>query len=1041
MIKSILPLIACLLAVSGGFSQKPVALQALNLFNGKQPESFSIFNPAAESKQEFSGYVKNSYALTIRSEVFNQLKSSDPGLFRLELPEPFNIQLDLYKVNVYSHSARIKTSEGVSIAPNPNHHFYRGMIHGNINSLAIVSVFENRIQIFYADETGNKRIQQTKDGNYIAFSDTDLIIPKQLDCFTEDTKDYHPDPPTSTNRSLTGNCVEVYVEADYKSYLDNGSSLANTEAWVADLWNEVITLYDNESIPVTVSDVLVYTTSDPYAGLNSTNAVLTAFANHIDTLTYNGRLAHLLSTRTLGGGIAYLDVLCSNSVPCAFSASLTTTIVPVPTYSWNVEVVTHEMGHNMGSQHTHACAWNGNNTQIDDCGNQWAANNGQTPEGAACYNPNVPILPASGTIMSYCHLIGGIGINFNNGFGPLPGDRIRAEYNTAQCNTGTCTPPLCTSLTNPGPNALNVDVYANLFWASASGANGYKLTIGTTPNGFEILNNADLGLVTTYNPINALPFNTIIFVKIVPYNELGEASCTYQSFTTEPDSPPLCTQLTSPLGDATNVSLTAVIQWAHSAGNQLGYKITIGTTPTGGQIANLVDVGNVISYDPPGYLPHSATIYVKITPYGTAGDVPGCTTQSFNTIIPIPGDFCTMAINLPCGTSISGNTTLAYPDPEATNCGTPIEAPGIWFTFLGNGQNTVLSTCSQYGYDIKLNAYSGSCSGFVCVTGNDDYCNTGSLISFPTTNGVTYYVLVQGWGGQVGSFTLTRTCYSGPFYCPSQGINASIEWIKTVAFAGFTKQSGSSTYSDFTNETISLSRGGVHAISITPQFAQATRNEFYRVWIDFNKDGDFADTGEQVFAAGPTQTPATGNITIPLSVTTGTTRLRVSMRYNAAPLACDAFAFGEVEDYTVNIRCNMVTVATDGGNGSLRNVSMCADDNEPVLFASSLNNQTILITAGPIVADGSWKWMPTAGSNITIKAEGTTSVLTIPIGKTVEMQNALLIGGTAASGSVIDNNGTLILRETDLQRAVGSSSIPLENNGTITIQGSCDIKP
>src|SRR4029079_15718221 len=97
------------------------------------------------------------------------------------------------------------------------------------------------------------------------------------------------------------------------------------------------------------------------------------------------RLAHFMSTRPLGGGIAYLDVLCSNTLQCAVSTSLTTTIVQFPTYSWNVEVCTHEMGHNMGSSHTHACVWNGNNTQIDDCGNQWAANNGQTPEGAACY--------------------------------------------------------------------------------------------------------------------------------------------------------------------------------------------------------------------------------------------------------------------------------------------------------------------------------------------------------------------------------------------------------------------------------------------------------------------------------------------------------------------------------------------------------------------------------------------------------------------------------------------------------------------------------
>lgn len=1029
-----------LFSISLGFAQKPVALQAISLFSGRQAESFEVFNPAKEAKEDYSQYVDNAYSLTIRPEVINQLHSKNPGIFRLSLPSPFNIELDLFQVNIYGSEARIITSDGTNRAPDPNHHFYRGIIHGNTNSLAIVTVFQDKIQILYADESGNKRIQRTNDGNYLAIADSELRIPKQLDCFTEDDVENNYESDPGSNRTMTGNCVEVYVECDYKSYVDNGSSVANTEEWVAELWNEVITLYDNEDIPVLVSDVFVYTSSDPFAGLNSTSSVLTAFAGHIDTLTYNGRLAHLLSTRSLGGGIAYLNVLCSNSIPCAFSASLSTTILPVPTYSWNVEVVTHEMGHNMGSPHTHACSWNGNNTQIDDCGNQYVANNGGTPEGAACYNPSLPILPTSGTIMSYCHLISGIGINFNNGFGTLPGNLIRSKYNNASCNTGSCTPPVCTTLSSPLPNSTNADINIDLFWTAAQGANGYKLTIGTTLNGFDILNNVDVGLVTSYNIVNPLPFNTTIFVKILPYNELGEPSCSYQSFTTEQNVLPLCTQLVSPQNGATNVPLSAALQWAHSVGNQAGYKLTIGTTPTGGQIANLLDVGNVTSYDPPGYLPPGSTIYVKITPYSISGDIPGCSTQNFSTVAPVSGDFCSMSIDLACGASISGNTALAYPDPEATFCGTSVDAPGIWFKFVGNGQNTILSTCSQYGYDIKLNAYSGSCSGLTCVTGNDDYCNTGSLISFPTTNGVTYYILVQGWDGQVGTFTLTRTCYSGPFYCPSQGINAFFEWIKTFSLSGFTKQSGSSTYSDFTNDIIALSRGGTHSISITPQFGQNARNEYYRVWIDFNKDGDFIDGNEQVFAAGPTQSAANGNVIVPIDVSTGTTRMRVAMRYNGIPSSCDAFSYGEVEDYSVNIKCNLVTVTSDSGNGSLRNVSVCADDNEPILFAPSLNNQTINVTAGPIIGDGMWKWMPGSNTNITVNAQGISHILTIPIGKSVEIQNLLMIGGTATSGSVISNAGTLILRDTDLKCAVGIPSVTLLNKGILTIHGSCDLK-
>src|SRR5687768_6760017 len=443
MRKNILLLFLCSFVFSFGMAQKPVALQTMSLFQGRQPKTFDIFNPAVESKGQFETYVGNSYSLTIRPDAFRQLHSEDPGLFRLQLPAPFNIQLDLYKVDIYTHSARIKTSGGITLDPNANHHFYRGIIHENPNSLAIVTIFEDKINILYADANGNKRIQQTAEGNYIAFNDKDIRIEKQLDCHTSDTDEDLPDTGKGEiNRQMTGNCVEVYVECDYDSYLDNGSSIANSEEWVAELWNEVITLYFNEDIPVEVSDVLIYTSFyTPFDTCTSTSSLLNRFVSHMSSITYEGRLAHLMSTRSLGGGIAYVNVLCSTTHMCAVSASLSTTIIPFPTYSWNVEVVTHEMGHNMGSPHTHKCAWNGNNTQIDDCGNQWAYNNGQTPEGSACFTPSSPILPSSGTIMSYCHLISGVGINFNNGFGTQPGKLIRNYYNNAVCNTGTCATP------------------------------------------------------------------------------------------------------------------------------------------------------------------------------------------------------------------------------------------------------------------------------------------------------------------------------------------------------------------------------------------------------------------------------------------------------------------------------------------------------------------------------------------------------------------------------------------------------------------------
>lgn len=1014
------------------FAQKPVASKTMALFQGRQPETFTLFGPAAAAKEEMRQYVDSAYTLSIRPEALDALQNADAGLIRLQLLDPLNIQLDLYRTNVFSSEAMITTSDGNVFTPNPDNQFYRGMIHGDPLSLAIVSVFESRIQILFANKEGNRRIQQTAGDQYLMFKDKDILLPKEVGCFVNDSNNHpHSEGIPGPGQRMTGNCVEVYVECDYKSYQDNGNSVPNTEEWVAELWNEVITLYENEDIPVAVSDILVFTSTDPYANLGNTSAMLNAFRAHIDTLTYDGRLAHLLSTRNLGGGIAYVDVLCSNSYQVAVSTSLSTNIVPFPVFSWSVECVTHEMGHNMGSPHTHACAWNGNSTAIDGCGPTAGYSEG-------CTAP----LPESGTIMSYCHLVSGVGINFTNGFGPQPGDLIRNRYNNASCNTGTCSPPLCTSLTTPAPNSTGVDINQDLFWTSANGAEGYKLTIGTTPTNGSILNNVDVGLVTTYNPANSLPFNTIIYVKIVPYNVLGDAiGCTNQSFTTEANIAPSCTMLAFPLNGATGISVDAILTWTHSIGNQLGYKVSIGTTLNGTQIANLVDVGNVNTYNHPNSFPYATTLYVKITPYWSGGDITNCASESFTTIVPVTGDFCNTAISLPCGSSIAGTTIGALPDTGLPFCGAAIEAPGIWYTFVGDGTNAVIATCSQYNYDTQLNAYQGSCNNLTCVTGIDDFCYIGSLISFPTTAGTTYYILVQGWGGQQGTFTLTRTCYSGPFYCTASGREASTEWIQNVVFNADPNTSGSSSYSDYTDAPLTVSRGGSYSIQITPGFLQNARNEYYKVWIDLNHDGDFTDGGEQVFSAGPSTTSVSGTINIPVTATKAITRMRVSMRYNATPSSsCGTHEYGEVEDYALNIRCNLVTSTLDNAeNGTLRNVSACADDGEDILFASTLNNQTINLSSTQLTVDGHWKWMAAAGSNIEIKANSIPRVLIIPAGMTAEIQNLIITGGTNTNGSAIDNLGTLTLRDTKLYRATGTNTA-LRNRGPLTVIGICDIR-
>ncbi len=179
--------------------------------------------------------------------------------------------------------------------------------------------------------------------------------------------------------------------------------------------------------------------------------------------------------------------------------------------------------------------------------------------------------------------------------------------------------------------------------------------------------------------------------------------------------------------------------------------------------------------------------------------------------------------------------------------------------------------------------------------------------------------------GTVYNFQVSATCASGtsafattnfttsggtttPTYCASKGNSVADEWIQTVALARgttsiFNNNSGKNAgYGNFTATAYNVARGNTLTVTITPGWTSTRYSEAQSVWIDYNRDGDFLDAGEQVFSrAASTTSPVSGSFTVPSTATLGTVRMRVSQKYNAAPTSCETFSYGEVEDYTLNI--------------------------------------------------------------------------------------------------------------------------------------------
>ncbi len=200
----------------------------------------------------------------------------------------------------------------------------------------------------------------------------------------------------------------------------------------------------------------------------------------------------------------------------------------------------------------------------------------------------------------------------------------------------------------------------------------------------------------------------------------------------------------------------------------------------------------------------------------------------------------------------------------------------------------------------------------IAVTAYDVYrgatlIGTTSLSTFNATGlspltSYTFSVRAKDEAGNISVSSNVVSITTAEFsYCTSQGNSVADELIGNVTLGTINNTStGGSGYTDFTNISTSFVVGTTQTITITPTWTGTVYPEGYAVFIDYNRDGDFIDSGETVFTrAATTTTPISGTFTIPLTATIGTTRMRVSLKYNGIPTACETFSFGQVEDYTV----------------------------------------------------------------------------------------------------------------------------------------------
>jgi Zn-dependent metalloprotease len=179
------------------------------------------------------------------------------------------------------------------------------------------------------------------------------------------------------------------------------------------------------------------------------------------------------------------------------------------------------------------------------------------------------------------------------------------------------------------------------------------------------------------------------------------------------------------------------------------------------------------------------------------------------------------------------------------------------------------------------------------------------------TQAVTNAWYAVGVGAAYGSGTTTPPTTVA--YCTSKGSSVAYEYIDYVKLGSIARTStADGGYYDGTALSTSVAAGSSQTISFSVGFKSSAYTEYWKIFIDYNQDGDFADTGETVVTGSSSSAGTlTSTFTVPSTAKTGKTRLRVVLSDNSGTTSCGTYSYGETEDYSLSITGG-TTIAPQG---------------------------------------------------------------------------------------------------------------------------------
>jgi GEVED domain/Secretion system C-terminal sorting domain/Pregnancy-associated plasma protein-A len=232
---------------------------------------------------------------------------------------------------------------------------------------------------------------------------------------------------------------------------------------------------------------------------------------------------------------------------------------------------------------------------------------------------------------------------------------------------------------------------------------------------------------------------------------------------------------------------------------------------------------------------------------------------------------------------------------------------------------------NDMGYLIERSSTSAT-SGFEALTYGGTAANATTYSDPSIASNTTYYYRVKAANGDCNTYSNVATTSIPTVYCNPSYTNVCFSSGGTpISVSGFTLAStGGSTLlsntnngcsgalSDYTNLSANVMANTTYNFTVA---LGTNGSSFYQqnitIWLDRTHDGDFTDAQELLGTFDwIASSSINGSITVPQQTINGATRLRIRSTYftSNATNACTTLAYGETEDYTLNVSSGVLAV-------------------------------------------------------------------------------------------------------------------------------------